>query len=83
MTRSAEYLQQLLKEVDARKKDLDALLPLRREDEDRLWKKLRLEWNYNSNHIEGNTLTYQETELIVIFDREPNGSHTVREIEEM
>ncbi|MDE2963132.1 MAG: hypothetical protein OXU26_04410, partial [Acidobacteriota bacterium] len=26
-------------------------------DEERLWRKLRLEWNYNSNHIEGNTLT--------------------------
>ena len=23
------------------------------EGEDRLWEKLRLEWNYNSNHIEG------------------------------
>jgi len=83
MTNSAENLQQRLKEVDARKKELDALQPMRREDEERLWKKLRLEWNYNSNHIEGNTLTYQETELVLIFDQAPNGSHTVREIEEM
>lgn len=83
MTKSTGNLQALLKEVDARKKELDALRPLRQEDEERLWKKLRLEWNYNSNHIEGNTLTYQETELVLIFDQAPNGSHTVREIEEM
>jgi Fic family protein len=83
MTRSAENLQHLLKEVDERKKELDALRPMRREDEERLWKKLRLEWNYNSNHLEGNTLTYQETELVLIFDQAPGGTHSVREIEEM
>ncbi len=83
MTKSIENLQRLLKEVDTRKKELGTLQPMRREDEERLWKKLRLEWNYNSNHIEGNTLTYQETELVLIFDQAPNGSHTVREIEEM
>ena len=42
-------------------------------DEERLWKKLRLEWNYNSNHIEGNTLTYHETELLLIYDRTAGG----------
>ena len=26
---------------------------MRSADEERLWKKLRLEWNFNSNHIEG------------------------------
>jgi len=36
-------------------------LPLKAEDEKRLWTKLRLDWNYNSNRIEGNTLTYGET----------------------
>ena len=38
-----------------------ATQPLSVENRDRLWKKLRLEWNYHSNHIEGNTLTYGET----------------------
>ncbi len=40
-----------------------AAQPLKNDDDQRLWNKLRLEWNYNSNHIEGNTLTYGETEL--------------------
>lgn len=52
------------------------------EDEERLWRKLRLEWNYNSNHIEGNTLTYHETELLLIHDRTAGG-HPLRDYEEM
>ncbi|MDE2878675.1 Fic family protein [Candidatus Palauibacter soopunensis] len=52
------------------------------EDEERLWQKLRLEWNYNSNHIEGNTLTYAETELLLIHDQTA-GSHPLRDYEEM
>ena len=55
---------------------------MRKEDADRLWQKLRLEWNYNSNHIEGNTLTYGETELLFHFDR-TTGGHPLRHYEEM
>ena len=59
-----------------------AAQPLAAEHRDRLWKKLRLEWNYHSNHIEGNTLTYGETELLLIHDR-TTGNHTHREYLEM
>ena len=52
------------------------------EDEERLWRKLRLEWNYNSNHIEGNTLTYHETELLLLYGR-AEGGHPLRDYEEM
>ncbi|MBK8195770.1 MAG: hypothetical protein IPK76_22170 [Lewinellaceae bacterium] len=83
MTKSAENLQRLLKEVDERKKELDALRPMRREDEERLWKKLRLEWNYNSNHLEGNTLTYQETKSLLFKELSPDNTRTMREIDEM
>ena len=51
-------------------------------DEERLWRKLRLEWNYNSNHIEGNTLTYAETELLLIHGR-TGGGRPMRDYEEM
>ncbi|MCY3665602.1 MAG: Fic family protein [Gemmatimonadetes bacterium] len=51
-------------------------------DNERLWRKLRLEWNYNSNHIEGNTLTYHETELLLIYGRTAGG-HPMRDYEEM
>lgn len=55
---------------------------MREEDEERLWRKLRLEWNYNTNHIEGNTLTYHETELLLIHGRTAGG-HPMRHYEEM
>ena len=50
--------------------------------EQELWKKLKLEWSYNSNHIEGNTLTYHETELLLIYGRTAGG-HRMRDYEEM
>ena len=55
---------------------------MKRADDERLWRKLRLEWNYNSNHIEGNTLTYHETELLLIHGRTAGG-HPMRDYEEM
>ena len=55
---------------------------IKKADEERLWMKLRLEWNYNSNHIEGNTLTYHETELLLIHGRTAGG-HPMRDYEEM
>jgi fido (protein-threonine AMPylation protein) len=59
-----------------------AAQPLTAEDDRRLWDKYRLEWNYNSNHIEGNTLTYGETELL-LFQGQTTGTHAIREYEEM
>ena len=57
-------------------------LEMKKADEERLWRKLQLEWNYNSNHIEGNTLTYHETELLLIHGRTAGG-HPMRHYEEM
>lgn len=56
--------------------------PLPAENGSRLWQRLRIEWNYNSNHIEGNTLTYGETLLLLIHGR-TRGDHLLREYEEM
>lgn len=49
------------------KKELDTLRPLSKEDEARVMQKFRLDWNYHSNHIEGNTLTYGETKALILF----------------
>lgn len=59
-----------------------SLQPLKPEDEKRLWRKLKLEWNYHSNHIEGNTLTYGETELLLIHGQ-TSGDHALRDYIEM
>lgn len=68
--------------IEALKSVWDALQPLAPEDEQRLWQKLRLEWNYHSNHIEGNTLTYGETALLLLHGQ-THGNHALREYEEM
>ncbi|MDR0824375.1 MAG: Fic family protein [Prevotella sp.] len=59
-----------------------SLQPFNEDCKKKLDKKFRLEFNYNSNHLEGNTLTYGETELLLIFDQ-TKGNHELRELEEM
>lgn len=49
------------------KADLDSLRPLSKEDELRVMQKFRLDWNYHSNHLEGNSLTYGETKALILF----------------
>lgn len=49
------------------KTDLDSLRPLSKEDELRIMQKFRLDWNYHSNHLEGNSLTYGETKALILF----------------
>lgn len=62
--------------------NLSKLLPMKKEYQALLDKKVRLEFNFNSNHIEGNTLTYGETELLLVFGK-TTGNHDLREYEEM
>ena len=45
--------------------------PISEKDRDRLSRKFTVEFNYNSNHIEGNTLTYGQTELLLLFGNVP------------
>ena len=68
--------------IDQLSDTYNSLLPMSPENQRRWDKKVRLEFNYNSNHIEGNTLTYGETELLLLFD-ETHGSRPMREYEEM
>ncbi len=48
------------------KAELDNLRPLDQEREAIVMQKLRLDWNYHSNHLEGNTLTYGETKALLL-----------------
>ncbi len=59
-----------------------ALQPLTTENQERLNRKFNLEFNYNSNHLEGNTLTYGQTALLLFFD-ETTGDAKFRDYEEM
>lgn len=75
-------LKDKIEKIHALKNILDALMPMEPAREKKYWQKIRLDWNFNSNHIEGNTLTYGETKLLLMFDK-TTGDHELREFEEM
>lgn len=63
-------------------KEWQSLQPVKEEYQQRLDQKFMLEFNYNSNHIEGNTLTYGQTELLLLFGRVV-GEAKMKDLEEM
>lgn len=68
--------------IDVLYKKWQDLQPLSPENQRRLDQKLMLEFNYNSNHLEGNTLTYGQTRLLLMFG-ETSGEAKLRDYEEM
>lgn len=66
-----------LKELDEKKQKLDSKRPLPKETLKSLEENFKLEWTYNSNAIEGNTLTLKETK--VVLDGITIGGKTMRE----
>ncbi len=50
------------------KAQLDALRPLSADQEQRIWQKFRFDWNYHSNNIEGNSLTFGETKSLLLHN---------------
>ena len=46
-----------------------ALQPLPERDRELLSRRFTIDFNYNSNHIEGNTLTYGQTEILLLFGK--------------
>ena len=67
------------------KKALEAwrgLQPLSEKDRDRLSRRFTVDFNYNSNHIEGNTLTYGQTEILLLFGK-VIGEADVQDVQEM
>jgi Fic family protein len=51
----------VIKEVNILRNQIDDIRPLSAEVEQKVMEKLRLDWNYHSNAIEGNRLNYNET----------------------
>lgn len=60
-------MTELLNKAKLLKEELDQLRPLVPEVEARIMQQFRLDWNYHSNHIEGNKLTYGETKALILF----------------
>lgn len=63
-------------------KEWQSLQPLKESDQVRLDQKFMLEFNYNSNHIEGNTLTYGQTEMLLMFGKVVENAN-MKDLEEM
>ena len=59
-------LPSALARLDALQAKLDALRPLDADAVGRAMQRLRLEWTYHSNAIEGNSLTYGETRALLM-----------------
>ena len=58
-------LQELLIEIDGLKKRVHESRPLPQETLESIRKDWMLRWTYNSNAIEGNTLTLLETKVVI------------------
>lgn len=56
--------------------------PISKKDHERLSRQFTVDYNYNSNHIEGNTLTYGQTEIFLFLGK-IIGEATVRDVQEM
>lgn len=62
-----DSIVELLQQAEQLKAELDSLRPLDKEREAIVLQKLRLDWNYHSNHLEGNSLTFGETKALILF----------------
>ena len=60
----------------------EALQPLSERDRELLNRRFAIDFNYNSNHIEGNTLTYGQTEILLLFGK-IIGEAEVKDVQDM
>ena len=58
------------------------LQPLTENDQQKLSRRFTIDFNYNSNHIEGNTLTYGQTEILLLFGK-VIGEANVKDVQDM
>lgn len=68
----------LLEAIDYKKKELDKRRPLTEGETERLGEQFLVEYTYNSNAIEGNTLTLRETYMVlkgITIDQKPLKDH--------
>ena len=71
-----------MKSIEDVMNEWNALQPLSDRDREMLSRRFTIDFNYNSNHIEGNTLTYGQTEILLMFGKIV-GEADVRDVHEM
>lgn len=70
--------ESILAQIDRKKQELDSRRPLTEGEMERFNEEFTVEYTYNSNAIEGNTLTLRETDLVLrglTIDRKPLKDH--------
>lgn len=70
--------ESVLAQIDRKKAELDKRRPLTKGELERLNEEFTVEYTYNSNAIEGNTLTLRETDLVLrglTIDQKPLKDH--------
>jgi len=70
--------ENILAQIDRKKQELDCRRPLTEGELERLNEEFTVEYTYNSNAIEGNTLTLRETDLVLrglTIDQKPLKDH--------
>lgn len=70
--------ENLLEMIDRKKTELDSRRPLTEGEVERLTEEFVVEYTYNSNAIEGNTLTLRETDMVLhglAIDKKPLKDH--------
>ena len=60
-------LKEIIEKIDSLKQEIDDLGPLSNDAKERLEQKVRMEWNYHSNVMEGNQLDYGETRSLLLW----------------
>lgn len=60
----------------------EKIQPLSEDNRQRLSRRFTIDFNYNSNHIEGNTLTYGQTEILLLFGK-VIGEANVKDVQDM
>ena len=76
-----EALTKLLSQLDEKRQELDRRRPLGPAEAARLRLYLDVEWTYNSNAIEGSTLTRQETLVVLKHGLTVGGRSMVEHLE--
>ena len=74
-------IKALLAQIDAKRAELDSQRPLSVAEAARLREYLDVEWTYNSNAIEGSTLTRQETLVVLKHGLTVGGKPLVEHLE--
>lgn len=57
----------MLSKIEELRAEIEALRPLKPDQEQRIFRKFRLDWNYHSNALEGNSVSLGETQIFLEY----------------